>query len=590
VLASRFHWKVYAGIVSLVLGTTALLGFLVSRRIERDALEDLERSLRAKAALLADLAVPSLAGDQDPALQERLRRLGDEIGTRLTVVGTDGAVLADSHEEPSRMDDHGNRPEIAAAREAGFGLSMRHSRTVGTRMMYLARAVRDGGRLVGFVRTALPLTEVGARLSRVRSTVAVVAILASVIGIGVGFPFARRVTRPLVAMTRAAEAIAAGDYGAEVRSAARDEFGKLARSLDAMSRQLRERMETIERDRNEILGVLEGMVEGVVAVDRDERVLLLNGVAGRILRAEPRAVLGKPIWEASRILEVRDALRGAMDAGAERTAEIALPAPGRDRALVLRASPLRGGGGAVVGAVLVLHDVTELRRLEGVRRDFVANVSHELKTPLTAIHGLVETLLDDPSIDEGKRREYLERIRVQSERMSSLVADLLTLSRVESGEAVLDRSPLDLRERVRDSARRFLPAAEAKALRLETVLPQEPVVVLGDAQALSEVVDNLLDNAVKYTPAGGRVWVRVDGGAGSAVLEVEDTGPGIAPRDRDRIFERFYRVDKARSRELGGTGLGLAIVKHIVLALGGEVSVESAPGAGSTFRVRLPRG
>ena len=241
-----------------------------------------------------------------------------------------------------------------------------------------------------------------------------------------------------------------------------------------------------------------------------------------------------------------------------------------------------------MGAVVVLHDVSRLERLETVRRDFVANASHELKTPITAIRGLVETLIDDKEIAPETQERFLTKIRDQSGRLSAIVTDLLTLSRLEAESGDSRYTPLDLREPVLASAQALTPAAEEKGIVLETQLPDVRVEVAGDNEALGQVVTNLLDNALKYTPKGGKVWVRLTSQSGNAVLEVQDTGIGIEPRDRERIFERFYRVDKARSRELGGTGLGLSIVKHIVLAHNGKVSVDSTPGTGSTFRVSLP--
>jgi two-component system phosphate regulon sensor histidine kinase PhoR len=286
--------------------------------------------------------------------------------------------------------------------------------------------------------------------------------------------------------------------------------------------------------------------------------------------------------------EVSEALLRTIREGADRSAEVVLPGRPEDQVLELRSSPMRGARGEVDGAVVVVHDVTRLRRLEVVRRDFVANVSHELKTPLTAIRGLVETLLDDQDMDEGTRRRFLGKVHRQVQRLSALVADLLTLSRVESGQAAFERVPLDVRNPVRESVRALLGEAQAKSLDLQVELPMEPAMVRGDTEALRQVVDNLVSNAIKYTPERGRITLRVRQDGTATTIEVHDTGIGIAPRDRERIFERFYRVDKARSREVGGTGLGLAIVKHVVQALGGQVGVESTLGRGSTFRVTFP--
>jgi two-component system phosphate regulon sensor histidine kinase PhoR len=378
-------------------------------------------------------------------------------------------------------------------------------------------------------------------------------------------------------------------YGRSVEPAGSDELGDLARSLNLMSGELRERTDTIVSDRNKFLAILGSMVEGVVAVDRDDRVVHMNEVAGRLLRASPSESVGKRIWETTRVVEVCEILDQSRRTAGAVDAEVRLSLANGEARIELRASPLVDGAGQLSGAVVVLHDVTELRRLEGVRRDFVANVSHELKTPLTAIRALVETLIEDRGMEPATRERFHEKIRDQAARLSSLVGDLLTLARVESQGPVHERRPLDVRSIVRDSAASIAHACGQKGLTLAISTAPEPLVVDGDEESLRQIVDNLLDNALKYTPSGGRIAVSALASEREAVLEVADTGIGIEPRDLERIFERFYRVDRARSRELGGTGLGLSIVKHLALSLGGNVAVESRPGHGTTFRVVLPR-
>jgi two-component system phosphate regulon sensor histidine kinase PhoR len=293
------------------------------------------------------------------------------------------------------------------------------------------------------------------------------------------------------------------------------------------------------------------------------------------------------------MVEVPQILEQAGREAAPVTREVVLPAesPRTVGATIdLRASPLRDAEGGLSGAVAVLHDVSELRRLESVRRDFVANVSHELKTPLTAIRGFVETLLSDPRLEPATRQRFLERIRDQSERLSLLVADLLTLARIESQQIERELYVLDLRGALREAALRFGPQCQGQGIALELAeLPDEPLEVRSDPESIREIVDNLMDNAIKYTPSGGRVRLGARRVGDQVEISVSDTGIGIEPRDQERVFERFYRVDKARSRELGGTGLGLSIVKHLALALEGGVSLESRPGRGSTFFVHLPR-
>ncbi|RPJ44875.1 MAG: PAS domain-containing protein, partial [Candidatus Latescibacterota bacterium] len=328
--------------------------------------------------------------------------------------------------------------------------------------------------------------------------------------------------------------------------------------------------------------------EGVIAIDRSENVLHLNLAAARLLETDREAAIGRSVADVTGVREVREILTRALGEAREITLETKLYTGAGKRKIEMRASPLRDSDGRLAGAVLVFNDVTELRRLEAVRRDFVANVSHELKTPVTAIRGLVETLIDDAEMPADRKLDFLRRIRDQSLRLSSLITDLLTVSRVESGEWAPELERLDLREIAQRSMRYLRPFGEAKGLEMGLDVPDVPVLAWADADAMRQIVDNLLDNAVKYTPLGGRIRVRVRADGAFGTVEVEDTGVGIGPKYHGRIFERFYRVDKARSRELGGTGLGLAIVKHLVQAQAGAVSVESDIGKGSLFRVRMP--
>jgi len=584
----RLLWKLYLGFVALVVLTTVIVGVLVGHRVEAESLAQVESDLRGESLLLREVARDSL-GDRE-RLRRRIDLLGEDLPTRLTVVGADGAVLADTHADPAETDDHANRPEILeAARTGSPATATRYSHTVGVRMMYTALPVREGGRTLAYVRASIPLDAVDARLAQLRRYVVLGAAGALLMALVPGFLFARRVTGSLASMTAAARAFAEGDYDYQLPArAARDELGTLTRAFTTMAAQLRERLQTIETDRNKLRAILGSMVEGVVAIDAAERVVHLNDVAATILDVEVEASLGLRIWEATRFREVCRSLTEALHADRATRVEVRLPTRGHDVILELHASPLRDAAGATTGAVVVLHDVTALRRVETLRREFVANVSHELKTPLTAIGGLVETMLDDPDMPAPTQLRFLEKIQKQSERLTILVRDLLTLSRVESEEEFLEREAIDLREPILNSVHSLRPEGLAKDLDVATELPEAPVPILGDAEALRQVVDNLLSNAIKYTPARGKVWVRVRREDDRAVIEVEDTGIGLEPREKARIFERFYRVDKARSRELGGTGLGLSIVKHVVLAHRGAVSVESEPGRGTTFRVDLP--
>ena len=558
------------------------------RSMEEDSREEVRRSLAAQAALLGNVAAARLGQPHESVLKREVRSLGKEIGTRLTVIDAQGLVLADSQEDPSSMGNLASRPEIMAVRSHGSGIATRYSRKLGVSVMHLALPIEDQGRLLGYARASRSLSEINQRLTRLGTVVAIGAALAILAATVLGLVLARNFVKPVKAMTAVAEGMARGDYNRRLPATRTDELGDLARALNQTAKSSQNRMETIITDRNKLLSLLKGMVEGVVAVDRDERVLQMNSAAGKILGASPETSISKPIWEVTRVRQVCDTLSRTLKNGRDVKDELRLATRSQDQVVEMLASPLFDGEGELVGAVVVLHDVSDLHRLQTVRRDFVANASHELKTPIAAIRALVETVIDDRSMRSSDQANFLAKIWNQSMRLSSLVTDLLTLSRLESSPGGPVLRPIDLRESFRVAIHALLPTSEERGIAVHTEVPEEPVQVLGDPEALGQLTTNLLDNAIKYTSRGGQVWARLKTGNGQALIEVQDTGMGIAPQDQARVFERFYRVDKARSRELGGTGLGLSIVKHIAVIHQGQVFVESTPGIGSTFRASLP--
>jgi two-component system phosphate regulon sensor histidine kinase PhoR len=392
--------------------------------------------------------------------------------------------------------------------------------------------------------------------------------------VAVSARLSRRVLRPLSDLRDAVEALAAGHAGARVFPTDQDEVSRLGESFNHLSERLGERIAQLEQDRQQLRTILSGMVEGVVALDAEQRVLYANDRASQLLEFPPTSVVGRRLWEVVRYRPLLDAVRRAQATDQPQREEVNISGASLRR-LTIHAARLPGRPPR--GAVLVLHDTSELRRLERLRQEFVANVSHELKTPLSVIKVCVETLLDGAMDDVQHRGHFLERIARQSDRLQALILDLLSLARIESGEELTcaERLSAALRGQVRQQTL--------------TVQPGPPVAVWADEEAIDQILENLLDNALKYTPEGGRIEVRWSATEDSVCIEVADTGIGIPEADLPRIFERFYRVDKARSRELGGTGLGLSIVKHLVQALHGTVRATSQVGVGTTFQVCLPR-
>jgi two-component system phosphate regulon sensor histidine kinase PhoR len=418
------------------------------------------------------------------------------------------------------------------------------------------------------------------------------AFAIALVGLATTYLVVSRIIGPLETLTHAAQQMAAGELPPEVRIRSRNEIGTLAAAFNSMSRQLAARIHDLEEHRRHVEHsharletILGAMQEGVIAVDAQERILFANNAAIRLLDLKPTAMVGRPIWEAVRLPQLPDLVHEALSG--EQPPRLEFDVPRTQSTVALTLSPLPGQ--PVPGAVMVLHDVTELRRLESLRREFVQNVSHELKTPLSSIAAYADTLLEGGLDDPECNRHFVQQIAEQADRLHGLILDLLSLARIESEDQGVEVMPTDVTRTVMACVDAHQGVATTQRLSLIASGPSEPLFGLADDDGLRTILDNLLDNAINYTPAGGRITVRWRHQGSDVVIEVEDTGMGIAKEHQARIFERFYRIDKARSRELGGTGLGLAIVKHLCQVFGGSVKVSSQLGQGSTFTVRLKR-
>jgi two-component system phosphate regulon sensor histidine kinase PhoR len=550
-------------VLALSLGADSLL--------RRHLVSLVERDLRRELALDAQLydARPDLSPDSVADL------LGALTDHRVTIIRRDGLVLGESTRDARgirAMENHLRRPEVRAALRAGAGESVRHSATVGTDQMYMATVSRRGE----VVRASVPLAEIDAAVGAVQRGVLGVGAVALLVAALFSFGFSLAVTRPLRRMRSAALRMAEGDLSLRFRSRRTDELGELASVLDVLADELQRRLGQLEGERAEMQALIDSMAEGVLALAPDGTVRRANPAARRFFGLHGAAPgLGAEV--ASRRPEFLRLVRRAL--AGEPVAATELPTEGR--ALLATAQPLPAGG-----AVVVFLDISELRRLEGVRRDFVANASHELKTPLTAIRGYTETMLD-PQLPEELLRRFAGVVHVNARRLQRIVEDLLDLTRIESGAAIGERRSVA----VADAAREAWAAQErpvSREVHFEVGVEPGAERVLADPAALHQILTNVFSNALRYTPDQGRVSVVAAMGNGMVEVQVRDTGSGIPAADLPRVFERFYRVDPARSRSEGGTGLGLAIVKHLVGAHGGRVWAESAAGQGTTVHFTLP--
>ncbi|MCD6292243.1 MAG: HAMP domain-containing protein [Deltaproteobacteria bacterium] len=590
-LRSRILWKIYAVFVAVIVIAAVIVSFVVSSVIEERTLADVRHSLDVRTQMLSPISLPVLQRGRVVDGDDLVKTLGHQTKTRFTVIKADGQVLADSDEDPQRMNNHQLRPEIRDSLYHSFGVSTRYSDTLKTRMMYLARAVQINGNLLGYVRASQPLNLINQRISHSRKMIILGISFITLLTLILGFFLARHFINPLLKLTRMAEAMADGDFSLSLKSKRRDEIGRLVQAFNLMAAKSRERIETINSDRSKLNAILTGMREGVVAVDRDDVVIHINQAAAAMFLVDADASIGKQIWEITRMQELCSILNDASQQGCEIKRNMNISYGISAQMVEMHAVPLtQGENRAGSGAMVVLFDVSEVRRLETIRRDFVSNASHELKTPITAIRALVETLIDDSKqMSETMRLSFLNKIAKQALRLSAIVVDLMDLSRFESQpEPLVLNTVVDLRTVVSDSVKSLTALADEKGITLELSEPDTELEILSDAGFIDQAITNILDNAIKYTSSCGQVTVTLQLIATEIVIAVQDTGIGIEPQDRERIFERFYRVDKARSRELGGTGLGLAIVRHIVLAHKGRIEVESQSGRGTTFRVILP--
>lgn len=581
-MTTSVRTKVFiAALSAAALSLVAVAGLAAWQGRSRERAQ-IQARLITEATLIADLLAqaPHLATPEQ--LDAEADRLARTVEGRVTLIAADGTVTGDSEQtldEIRQLDNHAGRPEIVSARASGVGVSQRFSTTVDTDMVYVA--VRATHPTVAFVRLAVPLSSVAGQLAVV-STAPLAALVAAVpVALIVAWllsaPLARRVER----IAGIAERYAAGDISKPTYDYGEDELGTVARVLDASVQQLGSRIDELTRDRARTEAVLAGMVEGVLVVDRQGRLQLVNGAARAMLAVDASAI-GRPYLEVVRDPDVAAQISGALNGDTPESRELSLIRdPGRT--FVARATPVATAGGA--GAVLVLHDVSDLKRADQVRRDFVANVSHELRTPLTVIRGYIEALQDDPG--GVSTPQFLDTIARQSVRMERLVTDLLRLARLDAHQEPLDLSPCDL-QALCDAVTADLELAfEAKRQRVTVAIGAGASTVLADQAKLHDVLRNLVENATNYTPEGAGIRISTAMVDGRIEIDVSDSGPGIPAEDLSRVFERFYRVDKSRSRP-GGTGLGLAIVRHLVALHGGTVRAENRPEGGARFVVSLP--
>jgi two-component system, OmpR family, phosphate regulon sensor histidine kinase PhoR len=573
----RLHSRLVAlNVVALGL-TSLLLGYFLSGNLKTAFESEIESQLYKSATLAREYVRADSSRTKSPELAAKISKLLD---VRVTFIADDGRVLADSEMTSAglqEMENHSNRPEFIDARKSGRGASIRQSATLGARFIYVAVSLDEGSVL----RLAMPLATAEALLSGLYWQLALAMFFGIALSLAFGYMVFVVVSRPLRRMAEASDRLAFGNLNAEIPIVGDRDLATVGSSLNAMARNLRLRMEQLEGDKHRTEGIIAAMSSGVVVFDRDARVVLANQSIQTLLDLHGDAARRIPM-ELVRHPSIERAVRTALDGSDTPAIEVTA---GREKVLLATAAPVRALSGNVELVVVVFHDLTEVRRLEKMRKDFVANLSHEFKTPLTSIRGYAETLLSiDPS-DPAVAREFLEAIERNSTLLQTLVDDLLVLARLES-ELPVAKDRFSVRELIAQQiqARQHL----LSSMNLDVDIDCLPIEIEADRARLARALSNLVDNAIHYNRAGGKVRIAASLASRQLRVDVVDTGDGIPPPDLVRVFERFYRVDKSRTRNSGGTGLGLAIARHAIESQGGTLSVTSKLGVGSTFTILLP--
>ncbi len=597
---ARIVWLLLSGSLLITLVALLTFGGVSAWRFRRDALERASDALHAQATLLAELAAERLATGGAGDVDRLCKELGRRAGTRLTIVRPDGAVVGDSEADPRSMAPHGDRPEVIAALAGGVGRANRYSPTLRQRLLYVAvpiapegRSPADRGAILGAARASVDEGTALRGLRAFEARLLLAWLVVALVAAGVAVVTGRRLAGSLLRLRDSVDGLAGDRPIARVPPAGPGEVADLAEALNSAAVVFDARLRTALRERGELEAVLLSMMEGVLAVDGEERVLRLNDAAARLLRLDRERAAGRPIQEVIRNVELQRFIARVLAGGTPQEGELALrdAGDGTERIMQAHGTTLRDERGGAIGALVVLNDVTRLRRLEGVRREFVANVSHELKTPVTSIKGFVETLLDGAYRQPDEALRFLGIVAEQADRLNAIIEELLMLSRLEQQEG--GERPVLSEQRARPvleaAVQTCSPLARERSVTIALECPDDLEARLNPA-LIEQAVVNLIDNAVKYSEGGRSVRIVAARGPSGGGLEIRviDQGAGIPAEHLPHLFERFYRVDKGRGRKQGGTGLGLAIVKHIAQVHGGSVDVESRPGSGSTFTLRLP--
>ncbi|MBS4219387.1 PAS domain-containing protein [Bacillus sp. FJAT-49711] len=564
-------------------------GFFLAEMMKNTYYDLKENQLKQTAHLVFNAVEMDRTGLHASDLQNKIMMLSSSIQSRLTVIDKDGVVLADTKDDPAKMENHLKRPEVKQIIKENLksGLSIRYSDTLGFSMMYVSIPINENNQTVGVMRVSLSMENIEHAIKRLWISLTLVLFAAFLLTGLIGMRLAKGISGPIEEMIDVSEKLKEKDYSARVKMKSKGELGQLANAINVLASSLKNQMDKLHENEQRLTGVLANMMSGVLLVNIDGRILLANRAMGQMLGEDPRTFTNKHHTEVGRSKELSHLIEQCFKTGKELRKEAHFYYP-KERTVDAHLAPYIRENGEVSGIIAVLHDVTDIRRLEKMRSDFVANVSHELKTPVTSLKGFAETLLDGAMEDEELCRNFLTIIYNESDRLHRLIKDILYLSSIEHHRIPLEIEPVNVTDAVLSTANTIKKEAVKKNLHI-TLPENKEIWIEGEKDRIQQIVLNLLSNAIAYTPDGGEISVKIIEVENKVKLLISDTGIGIAQKELPRIFERFYRVEKARSRSSGGTGLGLAIVKHLVDSHHGTIEVESVEGEGTTFIISLPK-
>ena len=560
-----------------------MLGLYLANSTRSSQLDNLRSQLENEARITAEASSPGfLSQDKKGVLDALAKRLGEQTDTRVTLIALDGTVLGDSEEDPATMENHATRPEIRDALSTGLGESTRYSTTLGQKMMYVAVPISHQGEVLGIARVSLPLTAVESLVHRVTVSIIAATAIAALLGILAAWVIARITTRPIRKLTIASRKIASGELEQKITIEARDEVGELAHAFNEMSSKLKEMVETISGDRARLATILDNMADGVIMTDVEGNISMANNAAGKLFGIKNTDMANRHLIEVVRDHEIDEVLKLCLKTAETQSAQYESGTSKR----YLRVIAIPIAHDELSDSLLLFQDLTELRNLQTTRRELIGNISHEFRTPLAGIKAMVETLRDGAVDDKKVARDFLTRMDDEVERLTQIVAELTEFSRIETGKAELSLEPVNLNLLIEEVIIQLSHQVERQQLSVDKKFAADLRSVQADKERVRQVVVNLIHNAIKFTSPGGKITVATQTHGGSVTVDISDTGIGIAKNDLPHVFERFYKVDRARSG--GGTGMGLAIAKHVVEAHGGKVRVQSEEGKGSTFSFSLP--